>query len=101
MRHRGVTGAGDISRYLYMGLVPYIYAGLLCFNHAKIDKKVIIDFISNVDTIESKGHYGKRLTPFGYGIDEIFINEFFLPKIGKINIIIDYQPSYFLFHSKY
>lgn len=99
-RHKGITGAGDISRYLYVNLVPYVYAGLISFNHKKFDHKTIMSFIKNVDKIESKGHYGKRLTPFGYGIDEIFINDFFLPKNKKINIIIDYQPSYFLFHSK-
>lgn len=100
IRHDGITAAGDIARYLYLDLVPYIYAGLLCFNRKKVDHNIIISFIRNADKIESKGHYGKRLTPFGYGIDEIFINEFFLPKLQKVNIIIDYQPSYFLFHSK-
>ncbi|VBB18009.1 hypothetical protein YASMINEVIRUS_472 [Yasminevirus sp. GU-2018] len=99
-KHKGVTAAGDIARYLYVGLNPYIYAGLVCYNRKRTDHKTIINFVRNADKIESTGHYGKRLTTFGYGIDEIFLNEYLLPKIGQINVVIDYQLSYFLFHSK-
>lgn len=99
-KHKGITAAGDIARYLYMDLHPYIYAGLLCYNRKKMNHDTIINYIKNADKIESKGYYGKRNTTYGYGIDEIFINDYFLPKIGSINIIIDYQLSYFLFHSK-
>lgn len=99
-KQKGITAAGDISRYLYMGINPYIYAGLMCFHRKKLDHHIIMNFIKNADKIESKGNYGKRETTFGYGIDEIFLNEYLLPKIGDVNIIIDYQVSYFLFHSK-
>lgn len=99
-KHKGITAAGDIARYFYMGINPYIYAGLMCFNQKKLDHDIIMNFIKNADKIESKGNYGKRDTTYGYGIDEIFLNEYLLPKIGNVNIIIDYQISYFLFHSK-
>lgn len=99
-KHKDITAAGDIARHLYMNMNPYIYAGLLCFNRKKLDHKIIMDFIKNANKIKSLGNYGKRLTTFGHGIDEIFLNEYLLPKLGEINIIIDYQVSYFLFHSK-
>ena len=101
-KFKDVTGAADISKLLYHNLKPYTYAGLLSFNRSKINYRLIIDFIRDAGDgkIESKGHYGKRLTDFGYGIDEIFLNDVFLTHIGKINVIIDYQISYFLFHSK-
>ena len=98
---KGITGAGDIVRSIYRNLKPYTYAGLLCFNRKKIDHNIIINFIkdANDGKIISKGHYGKRETDFGYGIDEIFLNDVLIKHIGKINTIIDYQISYFLFHS--
>lgn len=98
-KHKGITAAGDISRYLYLDINPYIYANLMCVNRKKLDHKIIMDYIENADKIESKGNYGKRNTTYGFGIDEIFLNEYLLPKLGNVNIIIDYQISYFLFHS--
>lgn len=104
MRHKfkGITGVGDISRVLYFDLKPYTYAGLLCFNSKKVDRSIIEDFISDAGEgkIKSKGHYGKRLTNFGYGVDEIFLNDVMIEHLNGINTIIDYQISYFLFHSK-
>jgi hypothetical protein len=97
---KGITGAGDIARVLYSNLTPYVYANLICYNKKKHDHKIIIDFIENAENIKSKGLYGKRLTAFGFGVDEIFINDILLPTTGGINIIIDYQLCYFLFHSK-
>ena len=101
-KFKDVSAAGDITRVLYKSIDPYIYAGLLCFNRKKIKQSLIIDFIkdANDGKIESKGHYGKRLTNFGYGVDEIFLNDVMVKHMGSINIIIDYQISYLLFHSK-
>lgn len=101
-KFKGVTGAGDISRVLYQNLKPYTYAGLLCFNRKKVERSLIMDFIRDAGEgkIKSKGHYGKRETDFGYGVDEIFLNDVMIEHMGKINTIIDYQTSYLLFHSK-
>jgi len=99
-KHKGITAAGDIARHLYMNMNPYIYAGLMRFDQKKLDYDIIMTFIKNADKVESVGNYGKRFTTYGHGIDEIFLNEYLLPKLGDINIIIDYQISYFLFHSK-
>lgn len=101
-KFKGVTGAGDISRVLYSNLKPYTYAGLLCFNRKKIEHSLITNFIKDAEEgkITSKGHYGKRETNFGYGVDEIFLNDVMIEHMGKINTIIDYQTSYLMFHSK-
>jgi hypothetical protein len=96
----GIVAAGDITRVLLSHLTPYVYSNLISYNRKKHNRKLILDFIENADKIESKGHYGKRLTPFGFGIDEIFINDALIPSIGEISFIIDYQISYFLFRSK-
>ena len=101
-KFKGITGAGNIIRSLYLNMKPYTYAGLLCFNRKKIEQSLIMDFIRDTGNgkIKSKGHYGKRDTDFGYGIDEIFLNDVMINHVGKINTIIDYQTSYLLFHSK-
>jgi hypothetical protein len=104
MRHKfkGITGAGDISKVLYDNLKPYTYANLLCFNDKKNDPSMIINFIRDAGEgkIKSKGHYGKRLTNFGFGVDEIFLNDVMIENMGTINTIIEYQISYLMFHSK-
>ena len=77
---------------------PYVYASLVKYNMEKADNNIIINYIKNADEIKSTGHYKKRLTTFGFGVDEIFLNEVFLEKI-KYKIIIDYQISYFFYYS--
>ena len=101
-KFKGITGAGDIVQFLYNGLKPYIYANLICINQEKIDHKIIIDFIDLAKNgkILSKGHYNKRLTNFGFGIDEIFLNDVLIEHFESVNILIEYQISYFIFHSK-
>lgn len=102
MKHqiKGVTSSGDVQTLIYNNTPPYIYAHLVCYNREKYAHKLIIDFIENAENEKSKGKYGKRLTPFGFGVDEIFLNQYLLPKIGNYKCIIDYQIAYFLYHSK-
>ena len=95
----GVTAAGEIHKLIYERSVPYVYAGSFCFNMPKIDHNIIIKFIKSAHTITGTGHYGKRTTVFGYGIDEMFLNSHLLPYVKQYSIIIDYQISYFLYHS--
>ena len=101
-KFKDITGAGDIKRFLYDGLKPYIYANLVCFNCKKIDHKIIIDFIDLAKNgkIISKGNYNKRLTNFGFGIDEIFLNNVLIEHVGNVNTLIEYQISYFIFFSE-
>jgi hypothetical protein len=96
---KGVTGSGTIDRLIYLGELPYMYSGTLMFNRKKLDKDIITKFIASAHTIAGTGHYGKRTTTFGYGIDEMFLNSHLLPIVGEFSNIIEYQISYFLYHS--
>jgi len=102
MKHRpkGVTASGEIHNLIYKGEIPYIYSGTLCYNRKKLDPSLITTFINSAHTIVGTGHYGKRQTTFGYGIDEMFLNSHLIPAVKKYSIIIEYQISYFLYHSQ-
>lgn len=97
---QGVSASGEIHKLIYNGEIPYIYAGTLMFNREKLDLKIIIDYIESAHLIKNTGKYGKRKTTFGYGIDEIFLNQYLLPIVKEYSIIIGYQISYFLYFSK-
>jgi hypothetical protein len=98
----GVTCSSALTDYLYDDKPPYAYANMICYNkEKKLDKKIFIDFVKNAGKIKSIGRYGKRNTTFGFGIDEIFINEILLPMIGEFNSIIEYQICYFIYLSKH
>ena len=99
-RPKGVTASGEIHNLIYKGEVPYIYSGTLCFNHEKLESNLITKFINSAHTIIGTGHYGKRKTTFGYGIDEMFLNSHLIPAVKNYSIIIEYQISYFLYHSQ-
>lgn len=99
-RPRGVIASGEIHNLIYKGEIPYIYSGTLCFNHEKLNSSLITKFIESAHTIIGTGHYGKRKTTFGYGIDEMFLNSHLIPAVKNYSIIIEYQISYFLYHSK-
>jgi hypothetical protein len=90
--------AGDIAKFIYEEKIPYLYAGMVS-SRKKFNKNIITDFIKNAHNINSKGYYEKRLTTFGYGIDEIFLNDY-LVKNQEFSIMIDYQISYFIYHSR-
>jgi hypothetical protein len=102
MRHRpeGVTASGEIHNLIYKGEIPYIFSGTLCFNRERLDSELITKFIESAHTIVGTGHYGKRQTTFGYGIDEMFLNSHLIPTVKNYSIIIEYQISYFLYHSQ-
>ena len=94
-----ITGIGTSRRFFYENKTPYIYAGVLS-NSIKFDKNIIINFIKNAPNIIDTGFYNKRLTTFGYGIDEIFVNKYLLNNVNKKGIIIEYDIHYFIHHSK-
>jgi hypothetical protein len=96
----GVTASGEIHKLIYNGEVPYIYSGTLCYNREKFDSELITKFIESAHTIVGTGHYGKRKTTFGYGIDEMFLNSHLIPAVKNYSIIIEYQISYFLYYSQ-
>ena len=97
----GLTAAGVCYPLLLGKNEGYIYAGSMCINvDTKYDRSILNNFIQNAHTHESLGYYKKRTTTFGYGVDEIFLNEILLPIIKSYNISFVYQISYILFHAK-
>ena len=102
MRNRpnGTTASGEIHNLIYKGEIPYVYSGTLCFNREKLGSELITKFIESAHSIVGTGHYGKRLTTFGYGIDEMFLNSHLIPAVKTYSIIIEYQISYFLYYSQ-
>lgn len=95
----GVTGSGEIHRLIYAGETPYVFAGTLMFNRDHMPNELITKFIRSAHSITGTGHYGKRTTTFGYGIDEMFLNGHLLPAVKTYSVMIEYQISYFLYHS--
>ena len=79
---------------------PYIFAGCTFFPNKKYDKKIILDFIKNIKYDKSKGYYNKRFTEWGFGVDEIFINNYLINHMDEFGILFDYQLSYFMYHDK-
>jgi hypothetical protein len=77
---------------------PHLVAGLISTSD-KYDKNILTKFINNAHKIKSTGHYRKRLTTWGYGIDELFLNDIFVK--NKIFLIFkEYQISHILRKSK-
>lgn len=102
-----IIGMGQINKLIIHKYKPHFFCGLFGTFNIKFPKKIIIDFILNASNINDKGIYGKRLKPFGYGTDELFLNEYFLYtenskyiKNVKLGIIISYDINWFLYHYK-
>lgn len=93
------TAMAAITPLLYENKKAYVFAGLMSVKD-KYDKNILLKFIKNAHNIKDKGFYNKRETTFGFGVDEIFINNYLLPNVKKYSSIIEYNISYFLFHSK-
>ncbi len=72
-----------------------IRAAFLLFPNEKYDKNLIINFIKDASNIDDIGPYGKRLTTFGFGVDELFLNKYFINKINLKNagLMSFYFPS--------
>ncbi len=84
---------------------PHFYLNLCAFYNKKYSSKIIIDFIEQAPKIKDKGLYGKRIKTFGYGTDELFLNEYFIYKSdytskAKLGILFDYDINWFLYHYK-
>ncbi len=97
----GLTASGIIKPLLFEKKRGYIFAGSMCLNvKEKYDRSILENFIFNAQKHDSLGLYGKRTTTFGFGIDEIFLNEILVPIIKDFWMALDYQLSYILFHTK-
>jgi hypothetical protein len=79
----------------------------LCgFFNFKFNKNIIINFIKNIDKIKDKGYYNKRNTSFGYGTDELFLNEYLIYKNNnfikniQLGVIFNYNINWWLYYNK-
>ncbi len=75
--------------------IKNIIAAFLLFPNEKYDKNLILNFINEAPSIKDIGPYEKRLTTFGFGVDELFLNKYFINKINLKNagLVSFYFPS--------
>ena len=102
-----IIGMGMIDKLLITKYRPHFFCGLFGVYNVKFDKSIIIDFITNAKNISDKGIYGKRLKSYGYGTDELFLNEYFLYANSyknisdiKLGILIYYDINWFMYYYK-
>jgi hypothetical protein len=99
-----IIGNGTAEDLLINKIKPYYYCNLVCFFNIKFEKKILEDFINNIENIKDCGKYNKRTTPFGFGVDEIFLNKFLLTdkNINKIDIgvLFLYDINWFFYYYK-
>lgn len=102
-----IIGMGMIDKLLIQKYRPHFYCGLFGVFNVKFSKSIILNFIENAPNINDKGIYGKRLKSFGYGTDELFLNEYFLYannsnniKKIKLGILLNYDVNWFLYYYK-
>jgi hypothetical protein len=98
---------GTTQNVLIMKEQPHAFCGLFGVFKQKYDKNIIVDFIKSAHLIKDKGLYNERTTPFGFGVDELFLNKYFLYneknlliKNVKIGMIFQYNIFYFLYYYK-
>lgn len=93
---KSVAASVNISDFLKKGDDIHIYAGNMYFGNKKYDHLILTDFIKNANKLKNTGYYKKRLTTFGYGTDEIFINNFIKKYCEFIYCEINYSPNWFI-----
>ena len=63
----------------------------------KLDSNIITNFIKNAHKNKSIGKYSKRYTTWGYGVDEIFLNEVYLKKFKTSTYLYKYNLVTYIF----
>jgi hypothetical protein len=102
-----IIGMGMIDKLLITRYRPHFFCGLFGVFNVKFPKSIIVNFINDAENINDKGIYGKRLKPFGYGTDELFLNEYFLYLDNykyiqniKLGMLLNYDINWFMYHYK-
>lgn len=98
-----ITGMVFAPDLLIRKILPHYYCGLFGTYTHKFDKNIIIDFIKSAHEISDPGRYDKRLTPFGYGTDEVFINKYFVYSKDNnldLSLLLQYDINWFLYYYK-
>ena len=68
------------------------FVSLMLFPDRKYDRHLILKFIEQAPEIKDVGAYNKRLTPFGFGVDELFVNDY-------LKLILEYDINYYQIYS--
>ena len=86
---------------------PHLYCGLTAYFNFKFDNEILINFIKTAHKIKDTGVYGKRNTPFGLGVDELFLTKYLIYgdnykhiKNIKIGLIFEYTFNWFMYYYK-
>ncbi len=100
-----IVGKGRAEDLLIKKLDPHFYLNLVSFYNKKYPTEIVTEFISKAHTIKDKGLYGVREKTFGFGTDELFLNEYFIYKDDYIDgvelgVLFDYDINWFLYHFK-
>lgn len=97
-----IMGVFPYHSYIIEDKPIYIYAGIMTTgvsSRTKYNRNVILDYIKNIKDLNTLGRYGKK-TLFGYGVDEIFINEKWLYEANGFYGIISYRPAQIIYPYK-
>jgi hypothetical protein len=102
-----IISSGSLDNLILEKTKPHIISNLTGYLNFKFDHTIITDFIKNAHNIKDVGQYDKRLTPFGFGVDELFITKYLLYKDNskylkdiKIGVLFEYTFNWFLYHYK-
>jgi hypothetical protein len=100
-----IVGKGLAQKLFIQKIVPHFFCGLIGFYNKKYYHEIITDFIINAKNIKDKGIYGKREKPFGYGTDELFLNDYFIYSKkynidADLGLVYDYDINWFVFYYK-
>jgi len=102
-----IIGMATSNNLLIMKEEPHYFCGCFGLFNKKFNKNIIIDFIRDAHNITDTGIYGKRVKPFGYGVDEIFLNKYLIHNKSldnasdtKMAILFKYNVYFFLYHYK-
>lgn len=100
-----IIGKGRAEDLMIKKLEPHFYLNLCAFYNKKYSLKIITDFIDQAPNIKDKGLYKLREKTFGYGTDELFLNDYFIYKSdyaseAELGVLFDYDINWFLYHYK-
>ena len=90
---------------IYSGYPPHIYAGLTYLMDLKVNHKILDNFIKNPKvslknrTNKNYNKKGQDAGKFGYGIDEIFLNNYWYKEFNTAGAMMLYTPAFFVYWS--
>jgi len=94
-------GYGEPQKYILSNFIDRLYIYAECMSmYDKYNNNYLTNFLNNIETIVPKwniAEHNKRFTTFGFGIDEIFINDYLLKRFNDYSGMFEYYISYFMY----